>query len=50
MYPPLASRCIVAQACGLSDWDTLLDAVLTARQQIALAWASVFDQFLEMTA
>lgn len=50
MYPPPASRAIVAQACGLSDWDTLLDAVLAARQQIALAWASVFDQFLEMTA
>lgn len=50
MYPPVASRGIVAQACGLADWDALLDAVLAARQQIALAWGSVFNQVLEMTA
>ncbi|MCY1670771.1 bifunctional [glutamine synthetase] adenylyltransferase/[glutamine synthetase]-adenylyl-L-tyrosine phosphorylase [Novosphingobium sp. SL115] len=49
MYPPEASRGIVARACGLDNWQALLDAVLAARRQVALAWGQVFEIQLEIS-
>lgn len=48
MYPPDASRGIVARACGLASWAALLDAVLDARRQVAAAWTQVFEIPLEI--
>lgn len=48
MYPPAASRGIVARSCGLESWDALLGAVLEARRQVAVAWKQVFDIELEI--
>lgn len=48
MYPPEASRGIVARSCGLESWKALLDAVLFARRQVAVAWHQVFDIELEI--
>ena len=39
--PPEATRPLVAEACGLSDWNALLDAHDAARQRIAQLWAKV---------
>jgi glutamate-ammonia-ligase adenylyltransferase len=39
--PPEATRPLVAQACGLADWDALLAAQAEARQRIADLWARV---------
>ena len=47
-YPPEASRTIVAKACGLGDWPSLLAAVLGARHAIAASWNTVLDQKLEI--
>lgn len=50
MYPPEASRGIVARACGLESWDALLEALHRARLCVALAWSQVFDIELEIEA
>jgi glutamate-ammonia-ligase adenylyltransferase len=50
MYPPEASRGIVARSCGLESWDALLDALHQARLCVALAWSQVFDIELEIKA
>ncbi|MBV8685351.1 MAG: bifunctional [glutamate--ammonia ligase]-adenylyl-L-tyrosine phosphorylase/[glutamate--ammonia-ligase] adenylyltransferase [Alphaproteobacteria bacterium] len=42
--PPEATRPLVAAACGLADWDALLDAQARARQRIAGLWARVSGQ------
>jgi len=47
-FPPPASRAIVARACGMADWDALLAAIAAARATIATAWATVFNQTLEI--
>jgi glutamate-ammonia-ligase adenylyltransferase len=47
-YPPVASRGIVAAACGVADWDSLLAAIAAARVTIAAAWAITFDEPLEI--
>jgi glutamate-ammonia-ligase adenylyltransferase len=39
--PPEATRPLVATACGLPDWNALLDAQARARQSIAELWARV---------
>ncbi|MEA3037616.1 MAG: [glutamine synthetase] adenylyltransferase / [glutamine synthetase]-adenylyl-L-tyrosine [Sphingomonadales bacterium] len=39
--PPEATREVVAQACGLPDWNALLDAHDAARQRISELWARV---------
>ncbi|MBV9930279.1 MAG: bifunctional [glutamine synthetase] adenylyltransferase/[glutamine synthetase]-adenylyl-L-tyrosine phosphorylase [Alphaproteobacteria bacterium] len=39
--PPEATRPLVARACGLADWDSLLAAQAEARQRIAELWARV---------
>lgn len=44
MYPPVASRGIVASACGMASWAALLDAVTAARHRIAGAWGEVFGE------
>ncbi len=49
-FPPLASRAIVATACGLPDWDGLLAAILEARRAIAAAWRDAFAETLEIEA
>jgi glutamate-ammonia-ligase adenylyltransferase len=46
-FPPEASRAIVAQACGVADWDSLIAALATARHTIAAAWAMTFGETLE---
>lgn len=48
MFPPEASRGIVARSCGLDSWDALLDAVLDARHCVGRGWAQVFDIQLEI--
>ena len=48
MFPPEASRGIVATACGLESWDLLLEAVLAARHSVAAAWGQVFENALEI--
>ncbi|MES2302876.1 MAG: bifunctional [glutamine synthetase] adenylyltransferase/[glutamine synthetase]-adenylyl-L-tyrosine phosphorylase [Pseudomonadota bacterium] len=50
MFPPEASRAIVARSCGLDGWEALLDAVLAARAQVAAAWTQVFEIPLEIEA
>jgi glutamate-ammonia-ligase adenylyltransferase len=39
--PPEATREVVAQACGLSNWQALLEAHDAARQRISELWARV---------
>jgi glutamate-ammonia-ligase adenylyltransferase len=39
--PPPASRPLVARACGLPDWDSLLAAHEQARQRVASLWREV---------
>ncbi|MEA3061659.1 MAG: [glutamine synthetase] adenylyltransferase / [glutamine synthetase]-adenylyl-L-tyrosine [Sphingomonadales bacterium] len=39
--PPAATREVVAQACGLPDWNALLEAHDAARQRISELWARV---------
>ena len=48
LYPPEASRGIVARSCGLPDWDALLDAITEARQRVAEGWTLVFGEQLEI--
>ncbi|MDT0506769.1 bifunctional [glutamine synthetase] adenylyltransferase/[glutamine synthetase]-adenylyl-L-tyrosine phosphorylase [Novosphingobium sp. MMS21-SN21R] len=50
MFPPEASRAIVARSCGLDSWEVLLGAVLEARAQVAAAWTQVFEIPLEIEA
>jgi glutamate-ammonia-ligase adenylyltransferase len=39
--PPLATRPLVARACGLADWDELLERHERARQSISGLWRAV---------
>jgi glutamate-ammonia-ligase adenylyltransferase len=39
--PPKATRPLVAEACGLPDWNALLAAQAEARQRIETLWAQV---------
>jgi glutamate-ammonia-ligase adenylyltransferase len=39
--PPSASRPLVAKACGLGDWDSLLAAHDAARQRVVELWREV---------
>ncbi|MGZ8283480.1 MAG: [protein-PII] uridylyltransferase family protein, partial [Allosphingosinicella sp.] len=39
--PPVATRPLVAAACGLADWDELLAAHAQARQSISALWRAV---------
>lgn len=48
MFPPEASRGIVARSCGQESWDALLDAVASARDCVAMGWAQVFDIQVEI--
>lgn len=47
-YPPVASRAIVAAACGMADWDSLIGAIAAARGLIAAVWQTVFEDPLEI--
>lgn len=49
-FPPEASRTIVVRACGLADWQSLLDAVAHARHRVGEAWARILGEELEITA
>jgi glutamate-ammonia-ligase adenylyltransferase len=39
--PPVATRPLVAAACGLESWDELLAAHAKARQSISALWRAV---------
>jgi len=39
--PSPASRPVVAQACGTSDWESLLAAHAAARQTVSEIWSSI---------
>lgn len=39
--PPVASRGLVARACGLADWEELLAAHAAARQSISHVWRGI---------
>jgi glutamate-ammonia-ligase adenylyltransferase len=39
--PPPASRPLVARACGLADWESLLAAHAEARQRVLELWRDV---------
>lgn len=47
-YPPHASRGIVARACGLADWDALMEGLARARAAIAATWTRIFEDPLEI--
>jgi glutamate-ammonia-ligase adenylyltransferase len=40
--PPPASQALIARACGLADWDSLLAAVETSRTSVQTAWQHLF--------
>ncbi len=42
--PPPPSRALVAQACGLDDWDALLEAHAKARQRVSQSWSAFAAQ------
>jgi glutamate-ammonia-ligase adenylyltransferase len=42
--PPLASRDLIARACGLADWQSLLAAHDEARQRIGALWQRVIAE------
>jgi len=42
--PPPPSRALVAQACGLADWDALLEAHGQARHRISQSWTAFAAQ------
>ncbi|WP_295528548.1 bifunctional [glutamine synthetase] adenylyltransferase/[glutamine synthetase]-adenylyl-L-tyrosine phosphorylase [Novosphingobium sp. Chol11] len=48
LFPPVASRGIVADLCGLPSWDALLIAIYETRRAIAANWAIVFEEVLEV--
>lgn len=46
--PPPAARAVLAANCRVADWDALIAALDKARAQVAEAWATTFDQTLEL--
>lgn len=40
--PPPASQALIARACGLADWDSLLAVVETSRTSVQTAWQHLF--------
>jgi [glutamine synthetase] adenylyltransferase / [glutamine synthetase]-adenylyl-L-tyrosine phosphorylase len=48
LFPPAASRGIVAGACRQADWDTLQSAIQATRRAIAANWSQVFEEKLEI--
>ena len=42
--PPEATRPLVAAACGLADWESLLAAHALARQSVATLWSQVAER------
>lgn len=46
--PPKAARAVLAKACGCADWPTLMADLGSARQEVAAAWATTFDEKLEI--
>jgi glutamate-ammonia-ligase adenylyltransferase len=42
--PPPPSRALVAQACGLADWDALLEAHGQARHRVSQSWSAFAAQ------
>ena len=47
--PPQATRPLVARACGVADWDALLESYAHARQSIGEAWRALAAPFEETT-
>lgn len=46
--PPPAARDVLAHACGCSDWDSLLAALIESRRTVAACWHGLFDERLEI--
>ncbi len=46
--PPQAARAVLAKACGCRDWGDLMGQFLGARRSVAAAWATCFDEHLEI--
>jgi glutamate-ammonia-ligase adenylyltransferase len=47
-HPAEAARAALARACGRADYATLLQALAEARQEVAVTWAEVFGESLEI--
>jgi glutamate-ammonia-ligase adenylyltransferase len=45
--PPEATRSLVARACGMADWDELLESYAKARQSVSEAWAALAAPYQE---
>ncbi len=45
--PPEATRALVARACGVADWDELLESYAKARQSVSEAWAALAAPYQE---
>ena len=39
--PPLTTRPVIARACGLADWDSLLAELTRTRQSVAREWGRI---------
>ena len=46
--PPAAARDALANACGRSDWSTLMENLGAARKEVARAWEVTFEETLEI--
>ncbi|RVQ67571.1 bifunctional [glutamate--ammonia ligase]-adenylyl-L-tyrosine phosphorylase/[glutamate--ammonia-ligase] adenylyltransferase [Croceicoccus ponticola] len=46
--PPPAAKAVLAANCRAGDWDALMTALDKARAQVAGAWATTFDEELEL--
>ncbi|HEX7776899.1 MAG TPA: hypothetical protein VF449_10280, partial [Parvibaculum sp.] len=45
--PPEATRPLVARACGVEDWDALLESYDKARQSVRDVWAALAAPYKE---
>ena len=45
--PPEATRPLVARACGVDNWDALLESYRQARQSVRQAWAALAARYEE---
>ncbi|MEJ7934152.1 bifunctional [glutamine synthetase] adenylyltransferase/[glutamine synthetase]-adenylyl-L-tyrosine phosphorylase [Sphingobium sp. AN558] len=48
--PPLATRPLVARACGVEDWNSLLESYASARHSIGDAWRALAAPYEETKA
>jgi len=48
--PPPAARAVLAANARVADWEALIAALDKARRAVAEAWATTFDETLEISA